>query len=375
MHVSAAFDSGNIDVLDASSPSNIRLAIRPDHGSDFYQWFHFRVSGPAGTPLTVGIENAGSAAYAKGWPGYRAVASVDRETWFRVATSYEGGVLRIHHTMEADAVWFAYFAPYSWERHQSLLGECLLSDRVRLETLGETLDGRALDLLTIGEPGDGKLNVWAICRQHPGESMAEWWAEGFLGRLLDDDDALSRWLLERAVVRVVPNMNPDGSVRGHLRTNACGANLNREWAAPTMERSPEVKLVQDEMDRVGVDLLLDVHGDEAIRHNFIAGTYGVADWDERREQLLDRFQAAYAAANPDFQTVHGYPRNAPGTANLTMAGNQAAHRYGCLAMTLEMPFEDCLEGPDAVFGWSPERSAKLGASTLHPIAAVLADLR
>eukprot|EP00964_Phaeocystis_antarctica_P086039 scaffold54421_cov25-Phaeocystis_antarctica.AAC.1 len=26
-------------------------------------------------------------------------------------------------------------------------------------------------------------------------------------------------------------MNPDGAVRGHLRTNACGANLNREWCS------------------------------------------------------------------------------------------------------------------------------------------------
>lgn len=28
--------------------------------------------------------------------------------------------------------------------------------------------------------------------------------------------------------------------RGHLRTNAAGANLNREWAAPSAEESPEV---------------------------------------------------------------------------------------------------------------------------------------
>jgi murein tripeptide amidase MpaA len=38
----------------------------------------------------------------------------------------------------------------------------------------------------------------------------------------------------------------DGSFRGHLRTNAAGANLNREWCttgayeAPTLHRSPEV---------------------------------------------------------------------------------------------------------------------------------------
>lgn len=48
----------------------------------------------------------------------------------------------------------------------------------------------------------------------------------------------------------VPNMNPDGSWRGHLRTNAAGANLNREWAAPSAQRSPEVLLVRTKMDQV-----------------------------------------------------------------------------------------------------------------------------
>ena len=45
--------------------------------------------------------------------------------------------------------------------------------------------------------------------------------------------------MARLVRRQVPNMNPDGSWRGHLRTNASGANLNREWADPTPHASPE----------------------------------------------------------------------------------------------------------------------------------------
>ena len=40
---------------------------------------------------------------------------------------------------------------------------------------------------------------------------------------------------------IVPNMNPDGSVRGHLRTNACGANLNREWAATADYEAPSLE--------------------------------------------------------------------------------------------------------------------------------------
>ena len=46
-------------------------------------------------------------------------------------------------------------------------------------------------------------------------------------------------------------MNPDGSVLGNLRTNAAGANLNREWLQP-LERSPEVLAVtrRDPCDRM-----------------------------------------------------------------------------------------------------------------------------
>ena len=48
MHINAAFDSGNIDVIKAESPDDIRLAIRKDHQSDFYQWFHFKLFAEAG---------------------------------------------------------------------------------------------------------------------------------------------------------------------------------------------------------------------------------------------------------------------------------------------------------------------------------------
>jgi murein tripeptide amidase MpaA len=84
--------------------------------------------------------------------------------------------------------------------------------------------------------------------------------EGLLQQLLDPDNAIARRLLENVTVYAVPNMNPDGSVRGHLRTNACGANLNREWTstgdyeAPTLERSPEVYHVLNEIDRVGTSV-------------------------------------------------------------------------------------------------------------------------
>ena len=129
------------------------------------------------------------------------------------------------------------------------------------------------------------------------------------------------------------------------------------------------------MDASGVDLCLDVHGDEELPYNFISGSEGIPGWTDRLAALDGAFQKAYVAANADFQTTHGYPIDDAGSANMTMCTNAVSQRYDCLAMTLEMPFKDNADQPDLKEGWSPARSMALGASSLDPIAAVLSDLR
>ena len=375
IRISSGFDGGNISCLDCTDPSDIRLEIRKDERTGFYQWFYFRLSGAAGEDCRLKIVNAGGASYAEGWPAYRAVVSEDRETWVRVETGYENGTLTIRHTPASNSVYFAYFAPYSMERHADLIAWAQRSPRARLRVLGATLDGQDMDLLQLGEPGAGKRACWVIARQHAGETMAEWWMEGFLGRLLDEDDALAREVLRRAVLYVVPNMNPDGSRRGHLRGNAIGTDLNRQWQAPSLEVSPEVFLVKREMAARGVDFCLDVHGDEVRHFNYLLGPDGIPSWSERLGGLFEDYKRALKTANPDFQVGPGYPVPAPGKANLTMCGTYNSETYDCLSMTLEMPFYDTLETPDAVHGWSPARSRKLGAANLDALSSVLERLR
>jgi murein tripeptide amidase MpaA len=216
-------------------------------------------------------------------------------------------------------------------------------------------------------PPEQKKKVWMIARQHPGETMAEWFVEGFLERLLDADDAVARVLRDRCVFYVVPHMNPDGAVLGNLRTNAAGANLNREWAAPTAERSPEVLLVRQAMLDIGVDLNLDVHGDEGLPYNFVVGSEGTPGYSPRVAAQEDAFKAAWAASCPDFQDRVNYGKTAPGQANMTLATSWIAQQFGCLAFTVEMPFKDNADLPDPLVGWSGERSKKLGASVLQPL--------
>jgi murein tripeptide amidase MpaA len=380
MHISDNFDSGNIRVLDASSPSNIQLEIKNDNESDFYQWFHFKLqttpqANHARVEHVMHINNAGNAAYVDGWDDYQAVASYDREHWFRIPTSYDGDKLTFSLTPEFDSVYFAYFAPYSYERHQDLLHSAQMHIDCQLDVLGQTLDGRDMSVLKIGEEGDGKPVIWLTARQHPGETMAEWFIEGFLERLLDEDDGVSRDLLNRAVFYIVPNMNPDGSVRGHLRTNAVGANLNREWLEPTMERSPEVYLVRDKMLSTGVDMFLDVHGDEALPINFVAGCEGVVNYDERHKALEDKFKNILLAITPEFQDERGYDKDEPGQAEPTVGTNWVGNHFKCLAYTIEMPFKDNDLLPDYSVGWSDARSSLLGRDFLTGVYHMIDDLR
>lgn len=370
--VSAAFDSGNIVVRRIGGAQDIELSIRKDHQSDFYQWFHFRLTGAAGQDCTIRIVDLAKSAYPLGWPDYRACVSEDRVLWTRAETSYADGTLTIRYRPDSNSVWFAYFAPYSMERHHDLVAEVAQEPGVDVEVLGQTLDGQDLDLVTMGE---GERVVWLYARQHPGESMAEWWMEGALERLCDPADPVARKLRAKARLHIVPNMNPDGSRRGHLRTNAAGVNLNREWHAPTPERSPEVYLVLERMKATGVDFALDVHGDEAIPHNFIAGFEGIPSITDRQLALLDRYKLALARLTPDFQTRVGYDVASNGTANLTMSTNAVAERFGCLAMTLEMPFKDASDHPDPLQGWSPERSKALGRDCLAALLEVIDELR
>ncbi|MAJ71114.1 MAG: hypothetical protein CBB67_000090 [Alteromonadaceae bacterium TMED7] len=375
MQISSLFDSGNIRVIRAEQPDDIMLAINKDNQSDFYQWFHFRLTGEVNRLHTLHISDLASSAYPKGWEGYNVLASYDRQTWFRVDSEFNGDILTFSIALEQPQVYFAYFIPYSYERHLDLLADAQCSPLCELKYLGDTLDGRDMSMLVIGEQGEDKRNIWITARQHPGESMAQWCAEGIIARLLDEQDGLSRALLEKAVFYIVPNMNPDGSARGHLRTNAVGANLNREWKTPTPERSPEVYCVLNAMHEVGVDMYLDLHGDEALPYNFVAGSEGIPAYNDKLKALENQFKDALLMATPEFQDEFGYAKDKPRQADLTIASNAVGQAFECLAYTIEMPFKDNNNLPDPLFGWSVQRCQQFGEDILVAAYNVVGSLR
>jgi murein tripeptide amidase MpaA len=129
------------------------------------------------------------------------------------------------------------------------------------------------------------------------------------------------------------------------------------------------------MDETGVHFAMDIHGDEAIPANFLAGFEGIPSITKRQTDLFALFSETLERLSPDFQTQKGYEIAAPGEANMSMSTTQLAERFGCVSMTLEMPFKDNFDLPDPVYGWSPERSKHLARACLDALHGILPDLK
>lgn len=360
----------------------------------FQQWFHFVASNLVpGQEVSSSITDAGQSTYPD-WNGYKVCMSYDTENWERLDdTVFEDGKLTWAHVPKFSMAYYAYFPTYSRDRQLRMLGiwMCGPSKRCQVHAFGKTLDGRDLHILAIGSPipaitdrkASAKLTMWVHARQHPGEISASWFIDGFVNRLLNGSDAVAREVLKAADFFVVPNMNPDGGVRGHLRTNACGANLNREWLEPSADRSPEVFLAQKVMRTLGkLDVMLDVHQDEEKPYSFISKTpLGTPSCTPELRKLHFDFKAAYARACPDFETPGpvdpvGYPEPAAGKANPAICSAWNAETWKNLSMTLEMPYKGNPNvGPEEAQGWTTEMCAALGAGALDAIYTTLPSIQ
>jgi murein tripeptide amidase MpaA len=356
MRIHADIDGGNI-VVHEQDEGVVVLGIRNDTNAEYRQWFHFRVENAE--PCLIRIVDLGATTYPDAWEDYEVCASYDGRHWFRAPTVFEDDALCFEIDEDVERVQFAYFVPYPGTRHAALIADARKGALV--ETIGRSVEDRSIDLVTIGS---GDLSLWVIARQHPGETMAEWCAEGLIGKLLSDDPTAIE-LRERATIYVVPNMNPDGSALGNLRANAAGVNLNRMWLEPD-DASPEIAAVRARMEETSVDLFLDIHGDERNPWCFLAGCEGNPGYDERLRGLENLFEQSLLELNDDFQDEYGYPRDEPGGGDLRTAGNWVGERFNCLSFTLEMPFKP---------PWDTDRARRLGSSVVEAMNAVLSELR
>ena len=149
-----------------------------------------------------------------------------------------GTSCRYAFTWTSESLYVARLEPYrlsDLERlKQSLAGQPL----AEITSIGQTVEGRDLEILRIGDPAVSK-RVLLRGRAHPWEPGGNWVIEGLVERLLRGDEDARRYL-SRYCVYVLPIANKDGVARGRTRFNMLGSDLNRQWDRPADPRlAPE----------------------------------------------------------------------------------------------------------------------------------------
>lgn len=143
---------------------------------------------------------------------------------------------------------------FTHEQYWRALESILESERIELTRLGESVEGRAINAVTIG---DGPVSVLLWSQMHGNESTAtmsladliHWFAEG------PSRDSLRDILTERLTIVMVPMLNPDGAER-FIRENAMGVDVNRDARRTA---TPEGRILKGVRDSIDADFGFNLH--------------------------------------------------------------------------------------------------------------------
>ncbi|MPZ60826.1 MAG: hypothetical protein GEU93_05925 [Propionibacteriales bacterium] len=136
------------------------------------------------------------------------------------------------------------------------------SDRVRLDTIGETYEGRPMQLATVGFPEAPDADqiadspsVFIMCTIHGAERSGREACMILLRELAFSDDERVTDILSQATVLINPTANPDGQSIAR-RTNTAGQDLNRD---SLLLRHPETFPLAEAIRDYEPELIVDAH--------------------------------------------------------------------------------------------------------------------
>jgi hypothetical protein len=230
--------------------------------------FHFQLQAQPGSQLILEFKNLDNV-----WNGKLgsvakelkvAFVSENGRDWKPVPTeSLPENRVRLTLTMPGPRLFVARVEPYRLSDLDHLLASLRTNPLVNITTIGQTVQGRALEIVRIGDP-QAPYRVFVRARAHPWEAGSSWVVEGLVHRLLQAD---ARPFLKRYCVYLLPMANKDGVAGGRTRFNLAGKDLNRDWDRPAdPQLAPENYALErwlERMIRAGQPphLALELHND------------------------------------------------------------------------------------------------------------------
>lgn len=305
------FEGASLGKVDVVGTDHYRCHVRGQTDQDGRNrqasWYYFRVDNAAGHTLTFDmVDLAGEYNYQ---PNRGSITkdtlpfySSDDVVWHPVQEEKydpKRPELQFSIRVPSDRFWIAHVPPYTTQNFKELVRDLSPNPHVKIETIGKSVDGRAIPLVTITDtavPDKGKKVVWLMFRQHAWEAGSSWTADGLM-RFATSSSPVAARIRRETIIKILPLCDPDGVVEGGVRFNHYGYDLNRNWDVIDPVKMPEItaerRAILDWVDSgKRVDFFLTLHNDETNEY-----LHGPPDKSESLRPLLDRVYKYWSAGS------------------------------------------------------------------------------
>lgn len=311
-------------------------------------WYYFRVDGAKGRTLTFTmVDLPGEYNYR---PNKGAITgdtlpfySSDGIEWHPVDEArYNVSEPSLTYKVEisSDRVWIAHTPPYTLSNFKRLSADFAANPDVRIESIGHSVEGRDIPLVTIADHGKThKKVIWLMFRQHAWESGSSWTGEGLM-RFVSSEDSIARQIRKDTIIKVLPLCDPDGVFHGRVRFNGYGFDLNRNWDLTDPVKMPEItterKAIVDWV-KAGkqIDFFLTLHNDE---YNEYVNGPPDEKWSALLKKVCEIWSSGktFAPTQPPSLDAATTTQGKPGRMNVVQG---LSHDLGLPAFEVEMRIE------------------------------------
>ena len=386
------FNSGNMKQCTKIKENQYSILIASDcEGkyilnkiSIFKIWFYFGVISEKERNLKISIDNLNNF-YKIFKNGYKICYNIldENETpasyqnkykeneeanWKRLDTDYElnldieSNLLSIKFNFDLPKkryVLFSFCFPWSYDKNESFLKH--IKEKIKNkniyyhdEILTLSKEKRNIHLLTITSkkniinnkkesninglfPDKNRCNlilhdkhiIFITARVHPGETPGTLMFNGILKLLIDNDNQMSKILLDNFIFKLIPIINVDGVSNGYFRLNNEGYNLNRCYLGPSPKITPEnyaiTKLFYFYSSNYKVRYYFDLHADMNVRGVYTFGN-ALKVFEEHVENVLFSFIFKINCSHVDFSHCIFTQKSMGSKAKNDVAGKEATSR-------------------------------------------------
>ena len=386
------FNSGNMKNCSQIKENEFSILIASDcEGkyilnkiSIFKIWFYFGVISENERNIKISIDNLNNFSY-NFKNGYKICYNIleENETpssyqnkytegeetnWKRLETDYELNLdnetnfLSIKFNFDLPKnryVLFSFCFPWSYDKNEAFLK--YIKEKVENkniyyhdEILTLSKEKRNIHLLTITSkkniimnkkeenlnglfPNKNRCNliqhdthiIFITARVHPGETPGTLTFNGILKLLIDNNNPMSKILLDNFIFKLIPIINVDGVSNGYFRLNTEGYNLNRCYLGPSPRITPEnyaiTKLFYFYSSYYKVRYYFDLHADMNTRGVYTFGN-ALKKFEDHVENVLFSFIFKINSSHVDFSHCIFTQRSMGTKAKNDIAGKEATSR-------------------------------------------------